>query len=94
MLQAGLLEEIHSLVEKQDQIQAIGYNELFEYVANKLSYEEAVSLIKQRSRQLAKRQFTWFTNQMQLQWIDVTAATLDDVTNQAMKLIASATPNQ
>jgi tRNA dimethylallyltransferase len=94
MLQAGLLEEIHSLVEKQDQIQAIGYNELFEYVANKLSYEEAVSLIKQRSRQLAKRQFTWFTNQMQLQWIDVTSATLDDVTNQAMKLIASATPNQ
>lgn len=88
MLEAGLLKEIHQLVEKQDQIQAIGYNELFEYVANERSYETAVSLIKQRSRHLAKRQFTWFQNQMDLQWIDVTSQSLADVTNQALKIIA------
>ena len=87
MLDAGLLDEIHSLIEKQDQIQAIGYNELFDYVANQCSYEEAVDLIKQRSRQLAKRQLTWFRNQMQLQWIDVTSLTLDAVVDAAMSII-------
>lgn len=94
MLQAGLLDEIHRLVEKQDQIQAIGYNELFEHVANKLSLANAVALIKQRSRQLAKRQVTWFMNQMHLQWIDVTSISFEETTKQALKIIERASTNQ
>jgi tRNA dimethylallyltransferase len=90
MLQAGLLEEVQGLNKFKDQIQAIGYNELFDYEANRLSYEEAVALIKQRSRQLAKRQFTWFRHQMPLQWIDTTSRPFDEVLDQALQVIELA----
>jgi tRNA dimethylallyltransferase len=90
MLQAGLLEEVQGLNKFKDQIQAIGYNELFDYEANQLTFEEAVALIKQRSRQLAKRQFTWFRHQMPLQWIDTTSRPLDEVLDQALQVIETA----
>ena len=90
MLQAGLLKEVQGLNKFKDQIQAIGYNELFDYEANRLSYEEAVALIKQRSRQLAKRQFTWFRHQMPLQWIDTTSRPFDEVLDQALQVIELA----
>ena len=33
--------------------------------------EECLELIKQRSRKYAKRQYTWFNNQMNVKWFDV-----------------------
>ena len=33
--------------------------------------EEALDLIKQRSRRYAKRQYTWFNNQMDIEWFNV-----------------------
>ena len=90
MLEAGLLEEVQGLNKYQDQIQAIGYNELFDYEANRLSYEEAVALIKQRSRQLAKRQFTWFRHQMPLAWIDTTSMSIEEVLHHALQVIETA----
>ncbi len=89
MLEAGLLEEVRGLIKKQDQIQAIGYNELFEVEAGQRSLADAVALIKQRSRQLAKRQFTWFRHQMNLHWIDVTSMSLEDTVQQAVRIIES-----
>ena len=40
--------------------QALGYKELFEHLDGKSTLEETVSRIQTRSRQLAKRQLTWF----------------------------------
>ena len=48
----------------------IGYKELFEYFDGYKTLEESVSLIKQRSRKYAKRQYTWFNNQMSINWFE------------------------
>lgn len=56
MMSQGLLREVEGLMASQEHIQAIGYNELFDYLNGMTSLDEAVELIKQHSRQLAKRQ--------------------------------------
>ncbi len=53
-------------------MQAIGYKELLQYFEGNLSLPEAVELIKQRSRNYAKRQFTWFRKEEGIEWIDIT----------------------
>ncbi|MEW6116399.1 MAG: tRNA (adenosine(37)-N6)-dimethylallyltransferase MiaA [Nitrospirota bacterium] len=53
-------------------MQAIGYKELALHLAGEISLEEAVTLIKKRSRNYAKRQFTWFRKEEGIAWIDVT----------------------
>lgn len=65
MIELGLLEEAEKLFKEDLSIQArqaIGYRELFSYFKKEITYEEAVDLIKQHSRNYAKRQFTWFRN--------------------------------
>ena len=41
------------------------------YFSNKISLEEAKEKIKQNSRRYAKRQYTWFKNQMDIKWFNV-----------------------
>ncbi|HSW62523.1 MAG TPA: tRNA (adenosine(37)-N6)-dimethylallyltransferase MiaA [Dissulfurispiraceae bacterium] len=53
-------------------LQAIGYKELVGFFAGTCKLEDAVSLIKQRSRNYAKRQFTWFRQESDIAWIDIT----------------------
>ena len=38
---------------------------------SKISLDEAVELIKSRSRKYAKRQYTWFNNQMNINWFNL-----------------------
>ncbi len=75
MLQLGLLEETKKLYNYNLRSKAImtpiGYKELFEYLDGNLSFNDAVELIKQRSRRYAKRQYTWFKNQMVVNWFNV-----------------------
>ncbi len=52
-------------------LQAAGYRELAAHVRGELPLDEAVALIKTRTRQLAKRQLTWFRREPQLQWIEI-----------------------
>lgn len=62
MLAAGLEEEARSLLPYRElpALQTVGYEEWFEYFDGKISREEAISKIKQHSRNYAKRQATWF----------------------------------
>ena len=53
-------------------MQAIGYKELLQHLEGNLPLPDAVDLIKQRSRNYAKRQFTWFRKEEGIQWIDIT----------------------
>ncbi len=67
MLSMGLLEEIKVLKSQgltQDfvSMKGIGYKELLSYLDHELSLEEAIDLVKMRSRNYAKRQLTWFRN--------------------------------
>jgi len=75
MVSDGLLDEVKSLYDKNIRSKAImtgiGYKELYEYFDGNCTLEDALNLIKQRSRNYAKRQYTWFNNQMDIKWFDV-----------------------
>ena len=62
MMLAGLEEEARSVYHLRDlkSLQTVGYRELYDFFDAKGSREEAIELIKQHSRNYAKRQITWF----------------------------------
>jgi len=65
MIAAGLVEEAAALRRlphpmSREASQALGYRELFDYLDGKVGLEEAIQRIQIRSRNLAKRQLTWF----------------------------------
>jgi len=74
MLQKGLLTEarqLYELLRGRDHYptvaQAIGYKELFPYFDGVISLEDAVTNIKRKTRNYAKRQITWFRKEENLQ---------------------------
>ena len=75
MFNNGLLEEAKKVYESKVRTKAIltpiGYKELFPYFENNESLEVCLENIKQNSRRYAKRQYTWFNNQMNVKWFDV-----------------------
>ena len=76
MYEQGLVEEVKALFdqnipESAQSIRAIGYKELYDYFKGLISLEESKELIKRNSRRYAKRQYTWFNNQMDVTWFDV-----------------------
>ncbi len=61
MLQNGLIEEVESLKVYRTlmSLNTVGYKEIFDFFDGNTSKEEAVNLIKQHTRNYAKRQMTW-----------------------------------
>jgi tRNA dimethylallyltransferase len=73
MYAAGLLEEAEALLKldlSQTALQAIGYAEAFGVLNNEWTLEDAKEKTIIRTRQLAKRQMTWFRNQLNIEWIN------------------------
>ena len=70
MIDEGLVSEVKGLLEQNIRVKAIGYSEIYEYLDGKISLEEAISLIQKNTRHYAKRQLTWFKNQMNTVEID------------------------
>ena len=70
MMQEGLLHEAEQLYlhKKLNALQTVGYQELFDYIEDKLTLEQAIELIKQNTRQYAKRQMTWFKKDNGINW--------------------------
>jgi tRNA dimethylallyltransferase len=70
MMEAGLLDEVKRLLpfKNLNALQTVGYKELFDHLEGKLSHEKAIELIKQNTRQYAKRQMTWFKKDKNVQW--------------------------
>jgi tRNA dimethylallyltransferase len=69
MIDAGLVEEVRSLIEagydeSAPAMNATGYIELIPYVRGQCTLAAAVEEIKNRSRAYARRQFTWFRHQL------------------------------
>lgn len=74
MLEAGLLHEIRSLLErgisqKCTAMQAIGYKEFVAALQGQCTIEEAAAQVKQASRHYAKRQLTWFRKNSAVHWL-------------------------
>ncbi|MDD3821909.1 MAG: tRNA (adenosine(37)-N6)-dimethylallyltransferase MiaA [Bacilli bacterium] len=72
MIKDGLIEEAKALynqnINSKVVLNTIGYQELYQYFTGRITKEEAIALIKQNSRRYAKRQYTWFNNQMTINW--------------------------
>ena len=69
---------------------ALNYNdakELYEYFDGNLTLEEAISLIKKRSRNYAKRQYTWFNNQMNVKWFDIDNNDFNNTVNEVINYV-------
>ena len=76
MMQAGLLKEVESLLpyKKKNALQTVGYKELFEYLDNKITLDEAINKIKINSRRFAKRQISWFKRDKNIYRIEAESA--------------------
>ena len=75
MIAAGLTDEVKSLLEMGfsadlKSMQSIGYRHINEYFEGKTDFDEAVRTLKRDTRRFAKRQFTWFSKEQNLIWIE------------------------
>ena len=71
MMGQGLLDEVKSLLPYRElnALKTVGYTELFRYLDNEISLEQAVTDIKTNSRRYSKRQVTWFKRYDDFEWI-------------------------
>ena len=77
MFRQGFLDEVRSLSRqgysaKDPGLEVLGYRQLFAYLEGKMGFEEAKEEIKKQTRNLAKRQLTWFRRDKAIEWIDIT----------------------
>ncbi len=74
MVEQGVVEETKNLLKKHGRIKnlisTIGYNEIIQYLDNEITLNTAIELIKQHSRNYAKRQLTWFRKNTNLDYKD------------------------
>ena len=92
MVESGLIKEVEDLYNKYkdcsySSLKAIGYKELFEYFKGNLTLEEAIELIKKKTRNYAKRQYTWFNNQFDVKWFETDFNNFDNTVNEVEKYI-------
>ena len=77
MIEAGLVDEVRALLAENRPLSmqarcAIGYAEIIDHLAGKMSLDQAVELIKKNTRHLAKSQRTWFRTFKSVNWLDIT----------------------
>ncbi len=77
MIEMGWVEEVRRLLEKGyssaahlTSMEALGYQQIIKYLLGMSSLQEAVTQIKQSSRQFAKRQITWFKADSRYNWLE------------------------
>lgn len=72
MIEEGLIDETKNLLNKYGRIpnivDTIGYREIISYLDGETSLERAKELLKQNTRNYAKRQLTWFRKNENIKW--------------------------
>lgn len=75
MVDDGVIEEARKFYDADIYTKpltgGIGYKELYQYFDGAITLEDAISLIQKNSRHYAKRQYTFFKNQLDVTWFDV-----------------------
>ncbi len=76
MIEGGFLEEVRFLRQRgygkeAPGMQILGYKQLFSYLQGEMSWEETVGEIKKQTRNLAKRQLTWFRRDDSIKWFKI-----------------------
>jgi len=76
MLEEGLVAEVKNLYERGDlsaehpSMRAVGYRQVWRYLAGQCALAEATEQAIAATRQLAKRQLTWLRRRLDAQWLD------------------------
>lgn len=75
MIKDGLIDEVKKLKDMgcsadMQSMKGIGYKEILYYLDGSISLEKAIDMIKQGSRNYAKRQLTWFRKDERVNWIN------------------------
>ena len=90
MYDSGLLDEVDRLLSSYTKLsetasQAIGYAEAIAVRLGRMTLEDAVARTAVRTRQLAKRQMTWFRHQANVIWISVGKnSTIEQIAGQVL----------
>lgn len=80
MFDSGWIDEVRDLLdrgynENDPGLQVLGYRQVIAFLQGKKSLEETRSEIKKQTRNLAKRQLTWFRRRPEARWISRTGLT-------------------
>ena len=91
MIKKGLIAEVKKFydqdIKTKPLLSSIGYKELYKYFNKEITLEEAVELIKKNSRHYAKRQYTFFNNQLDVNWFDVNYENFNETIEKVVKFI-------
>jgi tRNA dimethylallyltransferase len=76
MFSAGLVDEVQGLLARPRPLsrtaaQAVGYREVIEYLEGRRNLRETVELVKTHTRQLVRRQRTWFRSLSECRFLPV-----------------------
>lgn len=84
MLEQGLIAEVEQLYRRGDlgpqlpALRAVGYRQVWQYLAGELSYTQMCERAVIATRQYAKRQLTWLRGEPDVIWLDAEAPDLLD----------------
>jgi tRNA dimethylallyltransferase len=72
MINAGLEKEAREYyhLKHLNSLNTVGYREFFAYFDGEISREKAIELIKRNTRRYARKQLTWFRNDIEMSWIE------------------------
>ena len=72
MIADGLLNEAKQYYKDRNlnSLNTVGYKELFDYLDNKITFENAIELIKKNTRNYARKQLTWFRKDRNIKWFN------------------------
>ncbi len=91
MLEQGLVEEVRKLMASEQRhptaLQAIGYKEIAAALRGEITMEHAVYLTKKASRNLAKRQLTWFRRDPRVIWLEAEGESAGALAAQMQRII-------
>jgi tRNA dimethylallyltransferase len=95
MVAEGLLEEVRGLLGRGygtdlKSMQSIGYRHMVDYLHNGVDWDETLRLLKRDTRRYAKRQFTWFRADPDIEWI--TPADLESLQPAIESFLTSGPP--
>jgi tRNA dimethylallyltransferase len=91
MMSAGLLREVQTLTKQfelsREAKQALGYRELLDHLAGRISLDEATAQIVLHTRQFAVRQERWFRRDPRTEWVTVHEDPVAEVTPRIIALL-------
>lgn len=72
MIKEGLVDEVKSLLpyKSLNPLNTVGYSELFAFLKQETTLDNAIEEIKKNTRRFSKRQLTWFKRNESIVWFD------------------------